>query len=57
MLSEELLKILCCPACKGDLSYDREHNILTCGGCHRVYEVNDDIPNLLVDDDTEQTGT
>jgi uncharacterized protein YbaR (Trm112 family) len=51
MLKKELLDILCCPKCKGDLAYDSELNTLTCKVCRKVYPVENDIPILLVDDD------
>ena len=50
MLKKELLEILCCPKCKGDLDYKAEQNKLVCKVCSRVYEVKDDIPIMLVDD-------
>lgn len=50
MLKKELLEILCCPKCKGDLDYRAEENKLVCRGCGRVYEIKDDIPIMLVDD-------
>lgn len=57
MLSKELLDILCCPKCKGDLDYDPKGNTLTCKQCSKVYEVRDDIPIMLVDDpSTNPTG-
>lgn len=56
MLSKELLDILCCPKCKGDLDYDAQKNTLTCKQCGKVYEVRDDIPIMLVDDPSEQGG-
>ena len=50
MLSPDLLKILCCPACKGELDYDARAESLTCRSCKRVYEVKNDIPVMVVDD-------
>ena len=50
MLKQELLDILCCPKCKGDLAYDSERNTLTCKQCAQVYRVKNDIPIMLVDD-------
>jgi len=47
MLKKELLEILCCPHCKGELRYDSQNNTLTCVSCGEVYEVKDDIPILL----------
>ncbi|MBM9459318.1 Trm112 family protein [Nocardioides sp. zg-536] len=54
-LSEELLAIIVCPACKGDLSVtgsdaDAEPVELACSGCGLVYPVRDGIPVLLVDE-------
>jgi uncharacterized protein len=54
MLKKELLDILCCPKCHGDLDYAPEKNTLTCTSCGKVYEVKDDIPIMLVDDDDEE---
>ncbi|MBN2355824.1 hypothetical protein JXO59_06910, partial [candidate division KSB1 bacterium] len=34
MISKELLDILACPSCKGDLEYDEEKATLTCRGRH-----------------------
>ncbi len=50
MVRKELLEILCCPKCKGDLDYKPEKNTLTCKSCGHVYEVKDDIPIMLVND-------
>ncbi len=48
-LSPDLLNILACPACKGDLEYDAEAQTLTCQRCRLRYRVVDDIPVLLVE--------
>ncbi len=34
MVSDDLLEILACPSCKGDLNYDSENDTLTCTGKH-----------------------
>jgi len=54
MLSKELLDIMCCPKCHGELLYEPQKNKLTCGTCRKVYPVKDDIPIMLIDD--EQPG-
>ena len=54
MIKKELLDILCCPKCKGDLNYKPEQNTLTCKKCGHVYEVKDDIPIMLVDDSSKR---
>jgi uncharacterized protein YbaR (Trm112 family) len=50
MLKEELLNILACPKCKGELEYDRDGARLICHGCKLRYPVRDDIPIMLVDE-------
>ena len=50
MLSQDLLDIIVCPACKNDLTYSEVQQTLTCSGCHRVYPIKDGIPILLVDE-------
>jgi hypothetical protein len=51
MLNPELLSLLCCPVCKGDLAYDVKAERLTCARCGRVYPVKNNIPVLLPDDE------
>jgi len=51
MLKKELLDILCCPKCKGQLSYSPEKETLTCRKCGKVYQVQNDIPIMLADDE------
>ena len=48
MLSKELLNILACPKCKGDVKYDK--NKLVCKKCRLKYNINDDIPDMLIED-------
>ncbi|MEK7818717.1 MAG: Trm112 family protein [Bacteroidota bacterium] len=47
MLSKDLLEILCCPKCKGELNYKLEENKLICKNCNEDYSVVDDIPIML----------
>ena len=47
-LSPDLLTILVCPACKGDLEYDPAAQTLTCPRCRLRYRIEDDIPVMLV---------
>ena len=48
MLSEELLKVLACPQCKGELEYDVENQKLICQACRLRYNIKDDIPIMLI---------
>jgi uncharacterized protein YbaR (Trm112 family) len=50
-LSPELLQILVCPKCKGDLEYRHEpEESLACHACRLVFRVEDDIPIMLLDE-------
>lgn len=50
-LAPDLLEILVCPKCKGDLEYRKEPNEeLVCQACRLVYRVEDDIPIMLIDE-------
>ncbi len=52
-LSPDLLEILVCPKCKGDLEYRAEPaELLVCHACRLVYRVEDDIPIMLIDEAT-----
>jgi len=48
MISEELMDILVCPACKGDLR--QEDPELVCTQCGLRYPVRDGIPIMLVEE-------
>ena len=50
MLDQELLDILACPQCKGDLEYDKENQKLICNKCRLKYDIKDDIPIMLIDE-------
>jgi uncharacterized protein YbaR (Trm112 family) len=49
-LKKELLDILACPKCKGDLVYKETENILVCEKCRLMYQVKDDIPVMLIEE-------
>lgn len=49
MLSEELLNLLACPKCKGELTYHPVREVLICNSCRVYYPIEDDIPILLTD--------
>ncbi len=50
MLSKELLDILACPKCKGDLEYDQKNDKLICHACRLKYNIKDEIPIMLIDE-------
>lgn len=51
-LSPQLLAILVCPKCKGELEYRPDESILVCHACRLRYPVRDDIPIMLADEAT-----
>ena len=51
-LSPQLLRILVCPKCKGELEYREPEQSLICHACRLRYAVRDDIPVMLIDEAT-----
>ena len=49
-ISKELLEILACPKCKGDIRLNEAGDGLICDQCRLVYEIKDDIPIMLIDE-------
>ena len=51
MLSRELLEVLACPKCKGDVAYEKEKSRLTCSACRLHFKILEgDIPDMLIED-------
>ena len=48
-LSQELLDILACPKCKGEVKLNASQDGLVCEACRLVYPIRDDIPIMLID--------
>jgi hypothetical protein len=49
-ISKELLDILACPKCKGDITLNKTGDGLICKACRLVYQIKDDIPVMLIDE-------
>jgi hypothetical protein len=49
-ISKELLEILCCPKCKGDIRLNDAQDGLICDTCKVMYPIRDDIPVMLIDE-------
>jgi uncharacterized protein len=57
----DLLEILCCPLCRGDLKLESKERQgpeivtgnLTCTKCHTEYPIADGIPDLLPPDERD----
>ncbi len=51
-ISQQLLDILVCPKCKGDIYLTEGKDGLVCEACSLVYEIRDDIPIMLIEEAT-----
>ena len=49
-IDKELLAILACPKCKGDIRLTEKGDGLVCQACKLVYPIKDDIPVMLIDE-------
>jgi uncharacterized protein YbaR (Trm112 family) len=49
-ISKELLDILACPKCKGDIHLNEAGDGLVCEACRLMYPIKDDIPVMLIDE-------
>ena len=49
-ISKELLDILACPKCKGEIYLNQEGSGLICYQCKLLYEIKDDIPIMLIEE-------
>jgi hypothetical protein len=50
MISQELLDILACPKCKGEVTLTEKKDGLVCKNCKLIYEIREDIPIMLIDE-------
>ena len=49
-VNPELLEILVCPKCKGELVLTPNQDGLNCTPCGLQYEIRDDIPIMLIEE-------
>lgn len=50
LIDPELLEILACPKCKGDIILDKKRKGLVCNNCRLLYKIEDGIPIMLIDE-------
>jgi hypothetical protein len=53
IISKDLLEILACPACKGDIELvcrEKDEHGLKCPKCKCIYPIKDGIPVMLMDE-------
>ena len=49
-VDKDLLEILACPNCRGDVEYREAEEVIVCLKCGYRYPVRDDIPVMLIDE-------
>lgn len=49
-ISRELLDILACPKCKGNIKLTEKEDGLLCEKCRVIYPIRDGIPVMLIDE-------
>ncbi|MBI3610834.1 MAG: Trm112 family protein [Nitrospirae bacterium] len=49
-IDKELLDILACPKCKGDIRLNDQGDGLICDACRLLYPIKDEIPVMLIDE-------
>ncbi|MCB4205176.1 Trm112 family protein [Deferribacterales bacterium Es71-Z0220] len=52
-VNKELLDILACPKCKGDVRLSKDEKYIVCDSCKLLYEIKEDIPVMLIDEAKE----
>lgn len=49
-INKELLDLLVCPKCKGEIHLKEDGTGLICDACKLMYPIEDDIPVMLIDE-------
>ena len=49
-VDKELLEILVCPSCRGEVEYHQDQEVIVCTRCGLRYPVRDDIPVMLIEE-------
>ncbi|MFA6411519.1 MAG: Trm112 family protein [Syntrophales bacterium] len=49
-ISKELLEIMACPKCKGEIKLNEGQDGLICHACKLRYEIREGIPIMLIDE-------
>jgi uncharacterized protein len=49
-IDQELLSILACPKCRGEVRLTAEQDGLTCQRCRLKYPIKDEIPMMLINE-------
>jgi len=49
-INQDVLELLLCPKCKGNVALDAAHSRIICAHCKLCYEIRDGIPIMLIDE-------
>jgi len=49
-INKDLLDILACPKCKGEITLTEKEDGLICNECELLYPIRDGIPVMLIDE-------
>lgn len=49
-MKKELLDILACPKCKGNVELREDQQALLCHACQLAYEIRDGIPVMIIEE-------
>ena len=55
-IQKDLLDILACPKCKGDIRLNESEEGLICDACKLLYHIKDDIPVMLIEEAEKLEG-
>ncbi|HTN43411.1 MAG TPA: Trm112 family protein [Nitrospiria bacterium] len=55
-IDKELLEILACPKCKGDIRLNARGDGLICDACRLMYPIKEDIPVMLIEEAVKIEG-
>lgn len=50
MIKQELLNVLACPKCKGEIRVSQDEKYIVCDSCKLLYEIRENIPVMLIDE-------
>jgi uncharacterized protein len=51
VVDQELISLLICPNCKGEIEYRESEEVIAClGECGLLYPVVNDIPHMLIEE-------
>ncbi len=49
-ISQELIDVLACPQCRGEVVVDEEAGAVVCRECSLAFRIEDDIPVMIVEE-------